>query len=113
MEHVRNITLDILLSLVTCGVYNLYWQYRQIEALNDILRQDKYSFVQWLLLTFITCGLYHVYHEYRMSTDLAEGSPTASNDGLIAIVLTLFGMSVVVDAIQQSKINERFGDTRL
>lgn len=114
MEHVRNIAVDLILSVVTCGLYNLYWQYKQIDAVNDILKQEKYSFISWLLLCLVTCGLYHIYHEYRMSTDLAEaaGRP-ASNDGLIAIVLTIFGLAIVVDAIQQSQINNHYGDSSL
>ena len=114
MDHVRNIAVDIILSFVTCGLYNLYWQYKQIDALNDILKQEKYSFLMWFLLTIVTCGLYHIYHEYRMSTDLAEAAGReGSNDGIIAIVLALFGLWIVVDAIQQSQINAHYGDRSL
>lgn len=113
-EHVRSIAVSLILTLVTCGLYNFYWQYRQMLAANEMLQQDKYRFLPWLLFTLISCGLYHVYHEYRMSTDLAEllGRDPRS-DGLIAVLLSVFGLSFVVDAIQQSHINAHYGDDSL
>lgn len=113
-EHVRSIALGIVLTLVTCGLYNLFWQAKQMAAVNSILSENKYYFLPWLGLSVITCGIYHVYHEYRMSNDLARAlGRDASNDGLIAILLSLFGLSLVVDAIQQAQINEHYGDESL
>ena len=113
-EHVRNIAVCIILSLVTCGIYNVYWQYKQMESVNDMLQEERYSFLRWFLFTLLTCGLYHIYHEYRLSTDIAKTlGRDPGNDGLIAILLSVFGLSIVVDAIQQSQINERFGSTEL
>jgi hypothetical protein len=112
--NVRNIAVAVVLSLVTCGIYNVYWQYKQIETLNEMLSEDKYAFVPWLLFTLITCGLYHIYHEYRMSEDIARVTERkGGNDGLIAVVLAIFGLSIVVDAIQQSQINSFYGDDTL
>ena len=101
--HVRNVAFDIVLTLITCGLYNLFIQYKQCEAVNDMLGQPKYSFVSWLLLTIITCGLYHIYHEYRKSKDIAEVSGQPGDQaGLVAIVLTVFGMSIVLSNITPS-----------
>lgn len=113
-EHVKNIALCVVLSLVTCGIYNLYWQSQQIATVNELLLEDRYDFWRWLLFCVLTCGLYHVYHEYRMSEDLARicGRPE-KNDGLVSLLLTIFGLSVVADAIQQSHINAHFGDSSL
>lgn len=112
--HIRNIALDIILGLITCYLYNTYVQYVQIKAVNEMLGTKRYDFIQWSLLTLITCGLYHVYHEYRMTTDLAKlNGESGSTEALIAIVLTLFGLSIVVDAIQQSHINRYFGSSKL
>jgi hypothetical protein len=113
-EHRRSIAVSLLLTLVTCGLYNFYWQYLQMLAANEMLARDKYRFLPWLAFTLITCGLYHVYHEYRMSTDIAEvvGRDPRS-EALIAVLLSIFGLSFVVDAIQQSQINAHFGDDSL
>ena len=71
-EHVRGIAVSLILTLVTCGLYNFYWQYRQMLAANEMLQSDKYRFLPWLLFTLITCGIYHVYHEYLTPSKVDE-----------------------------------------
>lgn len=113
-RHVRNIALDIVLTIITCFLYNFYVQYKQMEAVNDMIKETKYSFVTWFLFFVITCSLYHIYHEYRKSSDIArvlkkdEGSA-----GLTAVILTLFGLGIICDAIQQSEINSYYGNNKL
>lgn len=113
-EHVRPIALSLILTLVTCGLYNFYWQYLQMLAANEMLGSEKYRFLPWLAFTLVTCGIYHIYHEYRMSVDIAQvlGRDT-KNDALISVLLSVFGLSLVVDAIQQSQINAYYGDDAL
>jgi len=101
------------LTIVTCGLFNLWVQHRQMVALNAMLNQEKYAFLPWALLALVTCGIYHIYHEYRKSEDLSRILGRADNDGLIAIVLTIFGLGWINDAIQQSRINEYHGSTAL
>ena len=113
-EHVRNIALDILLTILTLGLFNLWVQHRQMVAVNAMLGQQKYSFWLWALLSLITCGIYHIYHEYRKSDDLARLlGRQASNDGLVSLLLTIIGLGIISDAIQQSRINEFHGSTAL
>jgi len=113
-EHVRGIAASLILTLVTCGFYNLYWQYRKMLATNEMLDSERYRFLPWLVFTLFTCGIYHIYHEYRMSVDIARVTGRGSKDeGLIAVLLSVFGLSVIVDAIQQSQINQHYGDDDL
>ncbi|MCB0356780.1 MAG: DUF4234 domain-containing protein, partial [Bdellovibrionales bacterium] len=88
--------------------------YKQMESVNFMLKQEKYSFLPWAILTLITCGLYHVYHEYRMTQDICRvlGEPN-SNEPLVNLVLSLFALSIVADALQQALINRYFGDDDL
>lgn len=112
--HVRSIPLDIVLTIVTCGLFNLWVQYKQCEAVNDMIKQPKYSFLFWVLFCLITCGLYHIYHEYRKSSDIAEVlKKDPGSAGLISIVLTVFGLWIINDAIQQSEINRYYGSNHL
>ena len=112
--HIRSIILDIVLTLITFGLFNLWVQYKQMQAVNDLLQESKYSFLLWLILTIITFGLYHIYHEYRMARDIttkSQGSDQAL--ALICVVLTIFGLWVVADAIQQAEINRYYGSSKL
>lgn len=111
---VRNIGLDLVITILTCGLFNIYIQYQQILALNDMLKQQKYDFISWLLFCIITCGFYHIYHEYRISTDLARLlNKPEDQSALISVILTIFGVSIILDAIQQSEINRYYGHDHL
>ncbi len=36
-NHHLDIAVGIILSIVTCGFYNIYWNYREFEAMNVLL----------------------------------------------------------------------------
>ncbi len=67
---VQNIGLNILLSLLTLGIFGLYWQYKQMSILNAWLGTNQYSFWRWFFLTIITCGIYEIYEEYKMAESI-------------------------------------------
>ena len=76
--------------------------------------EEKYSFIKWLRLTIVTCGLYHFYHEYQKSSDIAKVVGDASGqEPVVNLLLTVFGLGIVADAIQQGHINRHFGSTNL
>ena len=43
-DGVRSIALGIIFSLLTCGIYSLYWQYKQMATLNGWLGRTDYRF---------------------------------------------------------------------
>ncbi|MBI5630668.1 MAG: DUF4234 domain-containing protein [Elusimicrobia bacterium] len=101
----------ILFSVLTCGLYNIYWNYRQFQAMNLLLGREEYKFLNWLLLSIVTCGLYHIYYEYRMGVDLNcylkdNGRPVGDNLALIGLVLSCFGLTVLTDAVYQHELNK-------
>jgi hypothetical protein len=113
-EHVRNIGLDIVFTILTCGLFNIYLQYRQMIAVNIMINEIKYKFIPWFLLCIITCGLYHIYHEWRKSSDIAVAlKKTESQEPIINVLLSIFGLSIVADAIQQAEINKYYGSSAL
>jgi hypothetical protein len=113
-EHIRSIPFDLIVTLLTCGLFNLVVQYRQMRAVNAMLGVERYRFLPWLLFCLLTCGLYHLYHEYKKSFDISrvsgDGQPT---EAVVALLLTVFGLHIVADAIQQTHINRYFGDDRV
>ncbi len=107
-EHIRNIVVDILLTIVTCGLYNIYVQYKQMQAVNLMLKYQKYSFSHWAILSLVTCGIYHFYHEYIKNEDIRKTVGADSGQTVIVLGILLFGLTPVADAIQQNLINEYF-----
>ena len=110
-EHHIEIAAGIILSLLTCGIYNIYWNYRQFLAMNALLGREEYKFVPWLLLSIITCGLYHIYYEYKMGSDLyswlkEHDRVVNPNLPVIGLVLSCIGLTVITDAIYQHELNK-------
>lgn len=110
-EHRIDVAVGIILSVVTCGLYNVYWNYRQMQAMNALLGRHEFDFAKWALLTLVTCGIYHVYYEYRMGNELQtwlmqNGRPVNPNLALIGLVLCLCALPVVTDAVYQHELNK-------
>lgn len=105
----RNVALDIVLTILLCGLWNLVVQYDQIKTLNYLLKEEKYNIWKLAGFSLLTCGLYFIYFEYKKSVDfhaLLKSSKGDDSDAVIAVILTLFGLNWVYDAILQTKINE-------
>jgi hypothetical protein len=112
--YVSNIALDIILSIITCGIYWFFWQARQIRALNFLLREKRFSFPLWFFLSIVTCFLFNIYYEYIMAQAVVEvqrreGGPLSNELPVVSLILSIFGMHIVTDAIQQHEINKLFG----
>ncbi len=115
-EGKRSIGIGILVSILTCGIYGLYWQYKQMETLNAWLGRRDYSFWLWLFLTIITCGIFGLYYEYKMACGINEvqtnqGMYVDQNLPVICVLLALVGVGIASLAIQQYQINKLYGDT--
>ena len=109
-DGVRSIVLGIIFSLLTCGLYSLYWQYKQMVTLNGWLGRTDYRFWLWFFLSILTCGIFAFYYEYKMAKGINE---VQANNGLtvntdlavICVLLAIFGIGIASLAIQQSEIN--------
>jgi len=109
-RHSANIALYLLLTIVTLGLFNLYWNYRQMRSCNELLGRDEFSFVLWLLLVIVTCGLYHFYYQYRMGAALneiqrLEELPVTEGLPVLSLVAAVLGVGVVADCIHQHELN--------
>src|SRR3990167_2341977 len=101
-----NVALGIILSIITCGLYNIYWNYKQFEAMNKLLGREEYKFWPWLILSILTCGLYHVYYEYKMGAELQRylkerGVEITPNLCLAGMIFAFIGLTVISDAVYQ------------
>lgn len=74
----RSLISYILLTLVTCGLYSLYFIYKMAHDINiacDGDGSETGGLVQYLLLSIVTCGIYSLYWEYKLGNRLAENAP--------------------------------------
>jgi len=110
----RSVGVSIVLIFLTCGIYALYWDYKNWESLYRANGLHSTAGTD-LLLSLVTCGIYYIYMHYKMGK--MEGEAFAryglghKDDSVLYLLLTLFGLGIVATAILQSNINFPLADT--
>lgn len=69
----RDGLLSAIFSVLTCGLYNIYFWYRYGEDVNVICADDGEETMNYIvawLLSVITCGVYGIYWIYRVASRL-------------------------------------------
>ena len=111
----RDPGLTLVLILLTCGIYYLYFIYVVSQETQDFLGEPEMSPGVEVLLSLITCGLWNVYWDYRMGKRVAEmcervGLPVTDN-AVLYLVLDLVGfggfgsLGLVNPVLQQDSLN--------
>ena len=110
MVQKRDIVVAIVLTVVTCGIYGLYWF---IVMTDDVkAASGDASFTSGgmsLLLTILTCGIYGIYWAYKMGELMkvaqeSNGLPVKDNS-ILYLILEIIGLSIVVYILVQSDLN--------
>lgn len=106
----REIAVCIILSIVTCGIYGIYWFICLTDDTNYIAGRQDTSGGMAFLFTLLTCGIYSLYWMYKQGEKLdnvktAHGMPS-SNSGILYLILAVFGLSIVSYALMQDSINK-------
>lgn len=111
MVEQRNIVTAVILSIVTCGIYGIYWLIKLNDEANTITGDTEApSGAMVFLLTLVTCGIYGWFWMYKMGNKLddyyeAKGQGR-SNRAIIYLLLSLFGLGIVSYALIQDSINK-------
>ena len=108
----KEIPMALILTIVTCGIYGIFWKAHMFKTMNMLLGYQKYSTIKWFILSIITCSIYTVYIEYIMGQDILDlqvkkKMPVPNtNLPILSLVLTGFGLLIVSEVIQQSELNK-------
>ena len=111
----RSPGLTLLLILLTCGIYYLYFIYVVSQETQDFLEEPDTSPGLELLLCLLTCGLYNIYWDYKIGKRIAEmcvrvGLPPTDN-AVLYLVLDLVGaggfasLGLLNPLLQQESLN--------
>ena len=107
----RNIATSIILSIVTCGIYMIYW----LIVLNDEVKtaakdESLPTGGVVFLLTIVTCGIYGIYWSYKVGQMTAKAQADRNmpvkDNSIMYLILSIFGLSIVVYALVQNDLNE-------
>ena len=109
----RNIATLIILSIVTCGIYALYWFVVTTNDIENALGSKSDGACKSggaaLLLSIVTCGIYTFYWYYkeaeRIETLNNERGLRSSTEGWVYILLCFIGLEIVAMAIMQDQLN--------
>lgn len=112
MIQQRSIALSIILTIVTCGIYGIYWFICMVNEINYV-SEDKEAMSGGVvyLLGLVTCGIYFLVWFYQAGERLnrakdMRGMPTDSSLGIVYLLLSLFGFSIVTYGLIQNELNK-------
>ena len=102
----RSIVTAIILTVLTCGIYSLYWFVRLTDEMNQVSGRRETSGIAALLFTIVTCGLYNLYWAYKLGEkrDIIINENVSS--GLIYLLFTIFGFGIVAYILAQDSLNK-------
>ena len=104
----KNIALCVVLSIVTCGIYAIYWLYTINEAACTVNPPEwNTSGGMVILLSIVTCGIYSIYWHYKMGKAFSV-LPGASDNSVLYLVLSLLGFGIVNYCLMQNDINKAY-----
>ena len=106
----RDLVLNIILTIVTCGLWGIVWEVRIADDIKLLTGEESLvSGIVLVLLSLVTCGIYFIFWVYNAGNKLelvkaSYGLPT-ENKGLVYVVLSIFGFSIVALALMQNDLN--------
>lgn len=99
----RNMLVQILLVIVTFGLYTIYWFYQTAQELKSIAKDGSASPALWTVLLFIPFGAIFSYYKYGELYEKA--SSEQFNRWLLFVLYLVFTPAVWF--IVQTDLNRR------
>ena len=106
----REIVIAVLLSIITCGIYGIYWFIVMTDEANKVSGDNGTSGGMAVLFTILTCGIYALYWYYKMGQKLYLAGKTYNKDisdnSILYLILGLFGFGIVSYCLIQNDLNK-------
>ena len=105
----RSVPMCVILSIVTCGIYQLYWFVCATNDADAVTEEYGPGGGMSLLFTILSCGIYGIYWAWKMGDKLdasrARHGVVPGSFAILFLLLNLFGLSIVTLAIVQNELN--------
>lgn len=106
----RSIGVAILLSLITCGIYGIYWYICMTNDVNEVSQEPGTSGGMVFLFSLLTCGIYFYYWGYSTGNKLdalrQQYNQPSGNFAILLLLLNIFGFGIISVAIVQNELNK-------
>ncbi|MFL5814852.1 MAG: DUF4234 domain-containing protein [Bdellovibrionia bacterium] len=96
----RNMRVQVLLMLVTIGMYGIYWFYSTATDMANKMRREEPT-VLWTILLFVPLISFYAYYKY---SELFEKISPDMNKWILLLLWTFFPPAVW--ALVQIKLNK-------
>lgn len=105
-----DVAAAIIISILTCGIYAIYWVYCIMKSIKVLKGEDES--VAGELLCFIFVPFYGIYWAYTRSdilvAELKKHGITATTSKEGSLILSLLALGLVVYGIMQSDLNKLY-----
>ena len=109
----REIVVAIILTIITCGIYGIYWFIVMTDDANKVSGNTAPSGGTAFLFTLLTCGIYSIYWNYKMGQKMSQAGKMhgkdISDNAVLYLILSIFGFSIISYCLIQSDLN-KFAD---
>lgn len=106
----REIAICIILSIVTCGIYGLYWFLKLTDEAKAVSNGTNASSGLALVYTILTCGLYSFYWHYKMGQNMYNAgkmhNKSIPDNSVLYLILSIFGLGIVNYCLIQNDLNK-------
>lgn len=101
----RSIATCIILSFLTCGIYEIYWIVKMGKEAVSVKDENDDGLLEVLLMIFLPCaGLYLA--EKKLYDGASAKGIKLSDNAVLYLVLGLFGLAIVGFALLQNDLNK-------
>ncbi len=101
----RDIVTCVILSIVTCGLYGIYWFISLTDDVRAVSGDERLSGGKCFLLTLITCGIYGIYWAYLIGKAMMQVNKNNNDNSLLYLILQIFGLGIVTYCLVQNDLN--------
>ena len=98
----RNIFMAIIFTILTCGIYGIIWLWslnNELRVANNKTTNSGTNF----LFSILTCGIFFLVWNYKLGDEIEDAG--GKNEGVVYLILSLFGLSIVALALAQNQVN--------
>ena len=110
MVSERSLPLYIVLTIITCGLFGIYWFISLASDIARLREQAEPRGVFDFIIGLITCGIYLwvCYYRYpKFVVEIQEKRGVQVSDiSVISLILSIFGLSIVSMALIQNELNK-------
>lgn len=112
MVKERNIAFSAILTVVTFGIYGIYWFICMTDEALGLSKENGASGILAFIFNIITFGLYGWYWAYKMgdrleiARDKKNINDNSGNNGVLYLILNVIGLSLVTYILIQVELNK-------